>query len=178
MTDLELINACLDGQQIYFTELISRYKNLVYSIILRMTKNGDDADDLAQDVFLKIYKNLPSYSPEFKFSTWIMRITNNHVIDFHRKRKHETVPIESVELSLSCDGTPEAEFLTKEKNERIHQIVESLPTMYKVPIMMYHLNNMGYQEIADKLNEPLSKIKNRIFRGRKILKTLYAEEGR
>ena len=180
MTDLQLIEACLNGQQQAFEELIARYKNLVYSIILRMTKDSEEANDLAQDVFLKMYKNLASYSPEFKFSTWTMRITTNHIIDFHRKRKAETVPLEStaaIAIADQEDG-PEAALVRKEEKQRIHRIIEELPIMYKIPIVMYHQQGMSYQEIAEKIDEPISKVKNRIFRGRKMLKARYVEEGR
>ena len=176
MTDLELIESCLAGNQEHFSELIFRYKNLVFSIILRKIKDGEEANDLAQDVFLKIYKNLASYSPEFKFSTWVMRITTNHVIDFHRKRKQDTVPLdESIEASIVADpdDNPESALIRKEESERIQKIVADLPSMYKIPIIMYHQKGMSYQEIADKIGEPLSKVKNRIFRGRKLLKKLY-----
>ena len=178
MTDLQLIEDCLNGNQEAFAELIARYKNLVYSIILRMTKDSEEANDLAQDVFLKMYKNLSSYSPEFKFSTWTMRITTNHIIDFHRKRKQETVPLESAMLTVAADpdDTPESALIRKEESIRIQKIIDELPGMYKLPIVMYHKNGMSYQEIADKIGEPLSKVKNRIFRGRKLLKTRYIEE--
>ena len=181
MTDLQLIEACLAGQQDAFAELVARYKNLVYSIILRMTKDSEEANDLAQDVFLKMYKNLASYSSEFKFSTWVMRITTKHVIDFHRKRKQETVPFEdSLALTASDpDDSPEAALLRREEEERIQKIVDELPSMYKLPIVMYHGKGMSYQEISEKIGEPLSKVKNRIFRGRKLLKSRYLmEEGR
>jgi len=179
-TDLQLIEACLVGQQEAFEELIIRYKNLVYSIILRMTKDNEEANDLAQDVFLKMYKNLASYSPEFKFSTWVMRITSNHVIDFHRKRKAETVPLDgTVAIAVAdLEDGPEAALVRKEENERIQKIVDELPSMYKLPIILYHQKGMSYQEIAEKIDEPISKVKNRIFRGRKMLKALYVEEGR
>jgi len=179
MTDLQLIEACLAGDQQAFAELIARYKNLVYSIILRMTKDSEEANDLAQDVFLKMYKNLASYSAEFKFSTWTMRITTNHVIDHHRKRKQETVSLENAVAVADPGDAPEAALLRQEESERIQKIIDELPPMYKAPIVMYHQEGLSYQEIADKIGEPISKVKNRIFRGRKILKSSYLyEEGR
>jgi len=173
MTDLELITDCLAGGQDSFAELVNRYKNLVYSIILRMTKEHDEASDIAQDVFLKIYKNLRGYVPEYRFSTWCIRITTNHIIDRHRKKKQETVPLEAAMLETAAAGTvasPEAIYLKKEQTRRISRIVSELPEMYKVPIVMYHQQGLSYQEIADMIGEPLSKVKNRIFRGRKLLK--------
>ncbi|MCL2216065.1 MAG: sigma-70 family RNA polymerase sigma factor [Defluviitaleaceae bacterium] len=180
-TDVEVIEACLGGDQECFTELVNRYKNLVYSIILRQTRDSEEANDIAQDVFLKIYKNLASYTPTFKFSTWVMRITGNHIIDRHRKRKLETVSYEEyIETGSTMTVTapsPEAEFLRREQTERIGKIVADLPEMYKIPVVLYHQQGLSYQEISDRINEPLSKVKNRIFRGRKILKTLLADTG-
>jgi len=179
LTDFEVVQDCLAGNKDAFEEIVARYKNLVYSIILRMTNDREEANDLAQEVFLKIYKNLKSYSPEFKFSTWTMRITSNHVIDFRRKQKQETVSLETTEATLVADAkdSPETALLRKEEAERIQRLLDELPNMYKIPLEMYHKADMSYQEISDALNEPISKIKNRIFRGRKIIKTRYLEEG-
>ncbi|MCL2708567.1 MAG: sigma-70 family RNA polymerase sigma factor [Defluviitaleaceae bacterium] len=179
-TDVELIESCVSGDQECFTELVSRYKNLVYSIILRMTKDSDEADDLAQDVFLKLYKNLRSYSPEYRFSTWVIRITTNHTIDCHRKKRQETVPLESCEYELETTGyesSPETVYLKREQTLRINKIVEDLPKMYRIPIVLYHQQGLSYQEISEIIGEPLSKVKNRIFRGRKLLKESLSEGG-
>lgn len=174
-TDMQLIENCLLGDQDCFAELVNRYKNLVYSIILRQTRNHDEASDLAQDIFLKVYRNLASYTPEFKFSTWIMRITSNHIIDQHRKRKMETISYDEYVADGGVVGTtmsPEAEYIKKEQTRRINNIVGGLPEIYKIPVVLYHQQGLSYQEIADKIGEPISKIKNRIFRGRKLLKGL------
>ena len=176
-TDMQLIEACLSGDQECFTELVNRYKNLVFSIILRMTKDSEEANDISQEVFIKVYKNLASYTPEFKFSTWIMRITSNHIIDMHRKKKLEMVSFEAhtEESGVAIAGTtasPETIYLEREQTARINKIVADLPEMYKIPVVMYHQQGLSYQEISDKIGEPLSKVKNRIFRGRKMLKSL------
>ena len=176
-TDMELIESCLRGSQDCFAELITRYKNLVYSIILKMTKDGEEANDLAQDVFLKLYKNLRSYTPAFKFSTWVIRITTNHVIDQHRKKRQETVPLEAhMSEAGSSENSPEALYIKKEQTKRINKIVSDLPEMYKTPIVMYHQQGLSYQEISEIIGEPLSKVKNRIFRGRKLLKESFLRE--
>lgn len=178
-TDYELIQAVLAGEQEDFAELVNRYKNLVYSIIHRQTRDAEEANDLSQDVFLKVYKNLDKYTPEFKFSTWVMRITSNHIIDKHRKKKFETVSYEEYSenggRAGGAEASPETEYLRREQTRRINKIVADLPEMYKVPVVLYHQQGMSYQEIADKIGEPLSKIKNRIFRGRKLLKSSMAD---
>ena len=169
-TDYELIQECLSGNRDLFAELLKRYKNLVYSVILRMVNDREEANDLAQDVFIKVYKNLDKYYPEYKFSTWVIRIATNHVIDYRRKKKQETVPIEEVEFSLSSEESPESAYIRREQKEELRKIVGDLPDMYKIPIMLYHEQGLSYQEISDIINEPLSKVKNRIFRGRRMLK--------
>ena len=169
-TDYEIIKTCLEGDQNAFSELVSRYKNLVYSIILRMVADKEEANDLAQEVFIKVYKNLDKYYPEFAFSTWIMRITTNHVIDARRKKRHQTVSLNEREDFALNEISPETRYIEKERAADLKQIVDSLPEMYKVPIILYHQQGLSYQEIANIIEEPLSKVKNRIFRGRKLLK--------
>ena len=175
MPDFDLIRGALRADspaesQECFAELVRRYKNLVYSIILRMRSDRDEAADLAQDVFVKIYKNLDRYYPDYKFSTWVMRITTNHVIDSRRKKRADTVPLESVEYEMDSGASPEAEYLRREQKEQLIKVVGELPDMYKIPIVLYHQQGLSYQEISDIISEPLSKVKNRIFRGRKMLK--------
>ncbi len=168
--DYELIQLCLKGNQDGFTELVTRYKSLVYSVILRMINDHEEANDLAQEVFIKVYKNLDKYSPEYKFSTWIMRITTNLVIDYRRKKKQETISMEDMEVEIASAHTPENSYIQKEQENIVNSAINSLPDMYKVPIVLYHHQGLSYQEIGEIIGEPLSKVKNRIFRGRKMLK--------
>ena len=178
-TDYELVLKSMGGCEDSFAEIVHRYKNLVYSVILRHTSDRELANDYAQDVFLKIYKNLKSYSPEFKLSTWFMRIAGNHIIDMHRKKKLTEVSLEehaaSVEKGQASAASAENEYFRAEEARRLEKIVDGLPDMYKVPVVLYHGQGLSYQEIAETLGEPLSKVKNRIFRGRKILRAKLAE---
>ena len=166
----DIIKRCLSGDKDIFSVLVSRYKNLVYSIILRMITNSEEANDLAQEVFIKIYKNLEKYYPQYKFSTWVIRITTNHVIDYRRMKKQDYVPIDDVSYDLSSDESPESLYLKKERKISIEKLVSELPEMYKIPIVLYHQQGLSYQEIAQVTDESLSKVKNRIFRGRRMLK--------
>jgi len=175
--DYELIKCCLNGNQEAFAELVSRYKNLVYSVILRMINDHEEANDLAQEVFIKVYKNLDKYSPEYKFSTWIMRITTNLVIDFRRKKKQEIISIDDIEYEPASLDTPEGSYIEKEQKNLLNLAIKNLPDMYKIPIVLYHQQGLSYQEIGDIIGEPLSKVKNRIFRGRKMLKENLMKEG-
>lgn len=170
LCDYDIVKRCINGDKELFAELVSRYKNLVYSVILRMVTDNEEANDLAQEVFIKVYKNLDKYYPEYKFSTWIMKITTNHVIDYRRKKKQDTVSFDEVDYELCGGVSPEEEYIKKEQNNGLNRLVGELPEMYKLPIVLYHQQGLSYQEIAEAIGEPLSKVKNRIFRGRKMLK--------
>ena len=170
LSDYEVIMLCLNEDQHAYTEIVSRYKNLVYSVVLKMLSNPEDANDMAQEIFIKVYKNLERYSPDYKFSTWIMRIATNHVIDYKRKKRSETVPLEEFETVLSASETPESEFIKNENSKILNGLVTNLPDIYKIPIVLFHQQGLSYQEISDIVQEPLSKVKNRIFRGRRMLK--------
>ena len=174
LSDYEVIRQCIDEDRDAFTEIVSRYKNLVYSIVLKMVSNPDDANDMAQEIFIKVYKNLERYSPDYKLSTWIIRIATNHVIDYKRKLRGETVPIEDCEAEMSAihgtEPTPEQQLVQRESSQAIKDLVSSLPDIYKIPIVLFHQQGLSYQEISDIIQEPLSKVKNRIFRGRRMLK--------
>ena len=172
MTDHELVLACAEGDKASFGEIVMRYKNLVYSVVLRMVSDKEEANDLAQDVFIKLYRNLEKYQPEYKFSTWTIRIATNHVIDYRRKKRHEVVNIDEVAGGLYADGgqSPEDAYIAGEQSRLLRDMVADLPDIYRIPIVLYHDQGLSYQEIADITQEPLSKVKNRIFRGRKMLK--------
>ena len=177
--DYELVLEAIGGSEDAFEEIVNRYKNLVYSVISRQMSDRELANDCAQDVFLKVYKNLKRYSPEFKLSTWLMKITGNHVIDMNRKRRHAEVSYEEhgeeVEKAASFAASAESEYIGAEEARRIEKIFAGLPEAYRVPVVLFHSQGLSYQEIADSLGEPLSKVRNRIFRGRKILREKLAE---
>ena len=176
MCDFDLVKQCLNGGLMgdaCFEEIVVRYKNLIYSVVLRMTNEREEANDLAQDVFVKIYKNLDKYYPEFKFSTWVIRIATNHVIDTRRKKKYELVSLGNlgeVEGFFGSHDSPEAVYIRKEESRALKRVINDLPDMYKIPIVLYHQQGLSYQEISDITDQPLSKVKNRIFRARKMMK--------
>ena len=169
-SDYDLIQKCLNEDKEYFSELISRYKNLVYSIILRMINDRDEVSDLAQEVFVKLYRNLHRYYPDYKFSTWVIRITTNHVIDYRRRKRQDTVSMDDADFDISSEDSPESVYIREEQRVMLKRMVNDLPDMYKVPIVLYHGEGLSYQEISEVIEEPLSKVKNRIFRGRRMLK--------
>ena len=172
-TDYELCEAVVDGQHAAFEELLNRYKNLVYSVVLRMVNDREDANDQAQEIFIKIYKNIEKYRPDFKFSTWLIKIATNHVIDFRRRTKNEAqvAYLEATEdAPVGVEQSPEDAYVAKEQTEALATMIKELPEMYRLPIVLYHQQGLSYQEISEIVDEPMSKVKNRIFRARKLLK--------
>lgn len=168
--DIDIIKMCLDGDTDAFEELITRYKKLIFNTAYRMMGNREEAEDITQEVFIKIYNSLSKYDPEFKFSTWALRITSNLCVDWLRKRKGETVPIEEV-YDLKDDGlTPEDEYISKERQNRVQAAINKLPDKYKELIVLFHHRNLSYQEIMDITGETLTIVKNRLYRARQMLK--------
>ncbi len=169
MQDYEIIKLCLDGKTDAFEILVNRYQRLVYSIALNYLKDADLAEDAAQEAFIKAYTYLRSYRPEFKFSTWVARITHNTCIDHLRKRR-ETTPLDEAFEVTDCSMTPEDAAISKERRKKLEALINGLEPKYKEPLMLYHASGLRYEEIADLLKVPLSIVKNRIFRARKMLK--------
>lgn len=170
LSDYDVVLSCLNGNINDFAILVDRYKNLVFSVLSKMTNNPDEYADIAQEIFIKIYKNLDKYRPDYHFSTWIIRITKNHVIDLRRKKRIESTSIDEVDFSVTDNRSAEDEYITGESVRELNRLINELPEMYRLPIVLYHRHGMSYQDIAESLGLSLSKVKNRIFRGRKLLK--------
>ncbi len=169
MQDYEIIRQCLDGKTDAFEELVNRYQRLVYSLALNYMKDAGLAEDVAQEAFIKAYTYLRSYSPEYKFTTWIARITHNTCIDHLRKRR-ETTPIDEAFEVPDHGTTPEDAAISKERRKKLEDLINDLDPKYKEPLMLYHSSGLRYEEIAELLKVPMSIVKNRIFRARKMLK--------
>ncbi len=170
LSDIEVIELVLNEDKEYFEVLINRYKNLIFSIVSRMVSNREDIADLSQEIFVKIYKNLDKYSVEYKFSTWCMRIATNHIIDFRRKKRVQQVALTENCYEIEDEKTPLKVIVNAEKTEKVHSALNQLPEIYSKVLILYHIQGFSYQEISDEIEEPLSKVKNRISRGRKLLK--------
>ncbi len=171
--DEEIIAGILAGDRDLFAILMNRYERLVYSITLRSMRERAQAEDAAQETFVKAYLHLDAYNPEYRFSTWISRIAQNTCTDMHR-RQRETTGIEEAEWMPDPGLTPEESFLRRECAEALAGHVAALDEMYREPLMMYHAKGLKYDEIADALDIPMSMVKNRIFRARRMLRSRLA----
>lgn len=169
-TDYELVIECIGNNKDAFSELVSRYKRLIYSVAYKFSKNREEVNDMAQEAFIKIYKSLSKYDSQYKFSTWSVKVATNICLDHMRRKKLKTVSLDEIENFTGSKNSPEEYYLNKEKSQALKNAIEELPDIYRVPIILYHQKGMSYKEIGQALGKPMSIIKNRIFRARHTLK--------
>jgi RNA polymerase sigma factor (sigma-70 family) len=179
--DYKLVKAALNnGDQKAYAELLHRYRESVYFMMLKMVGNKDDADDLTIEAFGRAFKRLHQYTPNFAFSTWLFKIASNNAIDHLRKKKQgdsysldtKFVNEEGQELSQTIkSGTldPEENFIKKQKIELLHDVVDKLKPKYKELVEMFYYQEMSHEEISQKLNLPIGTIKAQLFRAREFL---------
>ncbi|BCG61153.1 RNA polymerase sigma factor SigW [Paenibacillus sp. URB8-2] len=181
MENLEgrLTKLALKGDQRAFAELVELYKDKIYHLGYRMLNNRHEAEDIVQETFLRVYRNLERYDDNQKFSTWIYRIATNLSIDRLRKRR----PTYSLDAELGdqegTDGyslipsdnvTPESELLLSETQRTIYEAIDELPVKYRSVMILRYLQDLSLQEIGDVLDMPVTTIKTRVHRGREFLR--------
>jgi RNA polymerase sigma-70 factor (ECF subfamily) len=178
LQDYELVQKALQGDEKAFARLLSRYKDTIYFMLLKMLNNRSDAEDLTIEAFGKAFKNLHQYSPTYAFSTWLFKIASNNCIDFLRKRKGITVSIENedehsemseVARIKSKDLNPEEKLIRKQKAILLQKVVRRLKPHYQELVELRYFREMSYEEIAEELNLPLGTVKAQLFRARQML---------
>ncbi len=177
-----LIKKAVSGNTDAFEELIKNYEKIVYNIAYKMLNNSEDAKDISQEVFIKIYRNLSKFDGKSLFSTWVYRITMNTCIDELRKRKGKEVysmdeDIEKEESSIKKQfvdekGTPEDFYISREKQQEIINSINMLKDEHKQIIILRDINGFEYTQIAQILGISLGTVKSRIARARIQLKNL------
>lgn len=169
-TDWDIIQQIIQGDSQAFREIVERYKNAVFALCYRMVQNREEAEDLSQEVFVKAYNSLTKYNPEYKFSTWILRIATNTTIDYLRKNRIQTLPLEEEIKTKHETVSAEETFFEQNKQRKIEKAIGELPEEYRSLILLYHYHGLSYKEMAENMNLPMSKVKNRLHRGRHLLK--------
>ncbi|CAH1209666.1 ECF RNA polymerase sigma factor SigW [Paenibacillus plantiphilus] len=177
--EARLARMALKGDQHAFAEIVGLYQDKLYYMSYRMLYNRQEAEDVVQETFLRVYKNLDRYDDTMKFSTWIYRIATNLCIDRLRKRKpsfsldaetgdHDG--IDGYSMIPSDDRTPESELMLSDTQRIIHNAIETLPAKYKSVMVLRYLQDMSLQEIGDVLELPVTTVKTRVHRGREFLR--------
>jgi len=180
MRDYQLVQAAIiNGDQKAYAALMNNYRDSLYFMLLKMTNNANDADDLTIEAFGKAFKKLEQYTPDYAFSTWLFKIASNNCIDFMRKKKKRTFSMnetpdgeEGQELAniIPADGPdPEENVMRKEKMIMMREVVEKLKPHYRKLIELRYFKEYSYEEIAEELNLPLGTVKAQLFRAREFI---------
>lgn len=180
LRDFELIDRAInDKDETAYAELMSIYQKPVYHIILKMIRNVDDAEDLTMEAFAKAFKNLSKYKKDYTFSTWLFRIATNNTIDFIRKKKLDTLSInstytndngDSVDMDITDKNlTPVEEAIKGQKIELVRMFVSKLPAKYQRLVKLRYFQELSYDEIAKELDVPLGTIKAQLHRARELM---------
>lgn len=163
------------GDQVAFTFLLDRYWNEVYGFMLKRTENETDSEDITIETFSKAFDKIATYNPEFQFNTWLIAIAKNVHIDMLRKKKStvfvEITDEEDQQAYNVADSSPSAEdeLITEQNLSRLLQFIKELKPHYQEVIQLRYFQEMSYQEISEQLNEPLSNVKIKLLRAKKLL---------
>ena len=175
MTDFDeraLVDRCRTGDESAFAELVARYKDLVYGMVARLVADRAQADDLAQEVFLKVHRGLPYFRGEARLSTWIYRIVANVCFQARARRGPE------VPLDPSGDGRPrepgadDSAFAELELRDRLEKAIARLPDNYRMLIAAHYLQGIQYEALAESLGLPLGTVKTHLHRAKRRLREL------
>ena len=177
--DLELVKQATVGDQRAYAKLMSRYKDSIYFLLLKMVHNEDDANDLTIEAFGKAFSNLHKYTPDFAFSTWLYKIALNNSIDFIRRKKIETLSIhdavendkgESFEIDIrSTSPDPEERYVRQQRGKILRDVIEKINPKYRLLIELRFFEELSYEEIAQRTSLPLGTVKAQLFRAKNLL---------
>ena len=178
LDDRALVARILEGDRDRFTELVKRYEKRVVNYVYRITHRYEEAHDLAQDIFVKVYLALDRYDSKYQFSTWLFRIAQNAAIDVLRKKTISEVPLArpsedepQKEREFADPGvSPYRALKNKQLSAAIETAVQNLPADYRELIQLRHFAELSYEEIATMKRLPLGTVKNKLFRARNLLK--------
>lgn len=177
----ERIHRIQKGDETSFEWMVDEYKNKIHAIAYGYAKDAHMAQDLTQDIFIKIYQNIASFQGQSAFSTWLYRVAKNQCIDWIRKNKKtmENTSLDDAQWRFKDQElNPEEETIREEKNVMLHDAMEQLPEKYKTPLMLFHFQELSYEEIAQVLQLPSKTIATQLYRGKKILRKKLISKGR
>lgn len=184
--DYMLVQQATKGDQKAYAELMGRYKDAIYFMLIKMVNNASDAEDLTIEAFGKAFKNIQQYTPNYAFSTWLFKIATNNCIDFIRKRKATTVSLDqndddpdkaSTDIQASILD-PEEEMIKEQKQKMLREIVSKLKPRYRKLIELRYFKEFSYEEIAEELELPIGTVKAQLFRARELLFNILKNTGK
>jgi RNA polymerase sigma-70 factor (ECF subfamily) len=187
-SDAELIERCLQQDNSAWELIVGRYKRKVFHIGYKFTGRHDDAEDLTQEIFLKVFRSLEKFNRDADFSTWLSSVARNYCIDHYRasKREKEVLVEDLVAFDLapaSAGSSPHRALEDRDRRSFLRRGLEALPEKLREAVVLRDLQGLSYQEMADRLGLPEGTVKSRINRGREelsrlLLRAQQAERGR
>ena len=178
--DADLVRRCLSGDQRACRDLVRRYERPVYSVLMRVVRRSEDAEDLVQETFVKVFRALDRYDTERPFAAWIFTIASRLAIDHLRRRRVQTVSLsvgepgssgEERTMDVEDPGLKPDEITShREEESNAAKLIDSLPEHYRIVVLLRHQQDLSYEEIAQALHLPLGTVKARIHRARALLK--------
>lgn len=183
--EAELLQRCRGGDERAYQQLVRTYQSQVFSIALRMVRSREDAEDVAQETFVRVFRSLDRYDPNRPFAAWLYTIVSRLAIDHLRRRRVRPVPLvhrepgsEEERLLDVEDPGPLPDEITSnaEEEARTDHLIQRLPPHYRIIVMLRHQQDLSYEEIAVALNLPLGTVKARIHRARALLKDMIEGE--
>ncbi|MBN4072820.1 sigma-70 family RNA polymerase sigma factor [Crocinitomix catalasitica] len=177
--DLALVEKALKGDQMAYGELMDKYRESIYFMMMKMVKSEDDAEDLTIEAFGKAFNRLKQYSPSYAFSTWLFKIASNNAIDFIRKKRIKVTSMDNAYTNSDGDSIsidvesgekdPEEVTMHGEKVMHMREIVKKLKPRYRDLIEKRYFQELTYDEIAVDMGLPLGTVKAQLFRARAFL---------
>jgi RNA polymerase sigma factor (sigma-70 family) len=180
MTDEEIIDRVRKGETRQFEQLVRRHKDAVYGMAARFVGRGPDAEDVAQEVFLKAFRSLAGFKGEAKFSTWLYRITFNLSTDWLRRTRRpgrKTAPLDDAREIGDGRVDLEAGLLDAEEKARVNRALDHLDERYRSVVVLLYYQKLAYEEIAAILGVPVKTVETRLYRARKMLREALREDG-
>lgn len=174
-SDQDLILKAVDGDSVAFEQLFNRYRDSIRQLYTQRTGNTDDADDLIQETFVKVYLNLNRYDPHYTFGQWIYTIARNTFVDYVRKRRGDisidTLPSrESSLMTPAANGpTPEESFINSQQQAQLEHHLQRMTPRYRKLIELRFFREYSYEEISHELGLPMGTVKTQIHRAREQL---------
>jgi RNA polymerase sigma-70 factor (ECF subfamily) len=176
--DGELVQRTRRGEAAAYGELVTRYQQMVFNVCYRMLGERRDAEDLAQESFIRAFRRLDSFDAERPFGPWMRRLATNLCLNHLARKRLQQVELEEERQPLPAKGQPgpESAQLRREQSERIRAAIADLPPHYRAVIELRHFQELTYVEIAETLDIPLSNVKSHLFRARRALADSLADE--
>ena len=170
----ELISRVKNGESHYFTNIVKQYEQKVFTTVIRIVKIHATAEDIVQDIFIKVFYSLHKYKKTGSFNAWLYRIVVNNCFDYLRKTKLQTISIDS---DVTNSHYPEKILLLHERNEQLEQLLQQLDETEYMVLLLKYVNELSYDEISEVLQISLNDVRNKLHRSKRKLRSTSTKKG-